>query len=484
MSQSVWQQTIQAAQDWNDNSAQCRRTTFVGYEYTSHRLGSNLHRNVIFRNAIVPPNPISYIEAPREWTLWEKLQRDCLDTDTGCDVLAIPHNANISNGRMFAIDYPGASSVDDQTARAALRNKVEPLVEIMQHKGDSECRNGVGGLLNAVDELCDFEKFEDRVFESVFGASDEVGECYDGPLADYLPHTGPDCVSAASYVRDALITGLKEEQRLGVNPFKFGIMASTDTHNALAGGVTEKNYAGHIGIGDDTAEKRTAWDNEIPGNSSNSPGGLIGVWAQENSRDALFDAMKRREVFGTSGPRIQPRFFAGWHYAENLCDDPDMLAKAYRDGVPMGADMKPRPGNQAPVFLASAIADVGSEQMAGTALQRLQVIKGWVDDNGVNRQSVYDVAGDANNGAGVDLDSCRQHGQGFAQLCSVWRDPDFDADRRAVYYLRAVENPSCRYSAWACAALAAAQRPADCQLPQVRRSIQERAWSSPIWYTP
>lgn len=481
---SVWQDTIDAAEDWNDSSEGCQRTTFIAYEYSSHRMGSNLHRNVIFRNSVVPPNPISYIEAPREWKLWEKLQENCLDSETGCDVLAIPHNSNISNGRMFAVDYPGASPLKEQAARAALRNRVEPLVEIMQHKGDSECRNGVGALLGAVDELCDFEKFENMAFEATTGDASEVGECYDGPLADYVPHKGPDCLSANSFVRDALTTGLKEEQRLGVNPFKFGLTASTDTHNGLAGGVTEKTFEGHIGMGDNTPSKRTAWSTEIPGNSSNSPGGLIGVWAPENTRDALFDAMKRKEVFGTSGPRIQPRFFAGWNYPENLCDDPEMLIKAYRGGVPMGGDMRPPQQQQSPRFLVTALADVDTEQMAATPLQKLQIIKGWIDDEGNNQQRIFDVAGDGNNGAAVDLDSCEQQGKGFAQLCAVWSDPEFDADKRAVYYLRAVENPSCRYSAWACAMMPEDQRPADCQLPEVRRSQQERAWSSPIWYTP
>lgn len=483
---TVWGEIIQAAEDWNDDSHECQRTTFVAYEYSSHRLGSNLHRNVIFRNSTVPPKPVSYIDAPREWELWDYLARDCLDSGTGCDVLAIPHNSNISNGRMFAIDYPGAASQQEQAERAALRQRVEPLVEIMQHKGDSECRNGTGSLLGAVDELCNFEEFENFAFNSV--GVDDVRECYDGPMADYIPHKGPNCVSPNSYVRDALITGLKEEQRLGVNPFKFGLMASTDTHNALAGGVTEKTFAGHIGSGDDTPQKRASWSSEVPGNSSNGPGGLIGVWATENSRDAIFKSMKKKEVFGTSGPRIQPRFFAAWDYPADLCEQPGMINKAYRSGVPMGSDLKPGKdddaSSKAPTFLVSAIADTGSAQMAGTPLQRLQVIKGWVDEQGNNQQRVYEVAGNADNGASVDLNSCEQSGTGFAQLCSVWRDPDFAADQRAVYYLRAVENPSCRYSTWQCAAMDEVDRPVSCSLPEVKTSIQERAWSSPIWYTP
>jgi hypothetical protein len=482
-SRDVWRDTVAAAQDWHDFSEDCQRTTFVAYEYSSHRMGSNLHRNVIFRNATVPPIPTSYIEESREWKLWQRLKSDCLDAGNGCDVLAIPHNSNISNGRMFAVDYPETASVEEQAARARLRIKLEPIVEIMQHKGDSECRNGLSGVLTAVDELCDFEKFEKLAFTTTSGTAD-VDDCYEGPLADWVPHKGPNCLSRLNYVRSALTEGLKEEQRLGVNPFKFGLTASTDTHNALAGGVMEQNFQGHLGTGDDSPLKRVTYNSDVGGNASNGPGGLIGIWAEENARGALFDSMKRKEVFGTSGPRIQPRFFGGWDYSATLCDDPSLLQKAYAQGVPMGADLPPAQGKDAPVFIASALADAGTAQYPGTQLQRLQVVKGWVDDNGVSNEQVYDIAGAPDSDAAVDLDSCRQSGSGFSQLCTVWQDPDFDATRAAVYYLRAVENPSCRYSALQCVQLPEDQRPADCQHPEVRRAIQERAWSSPIWYTP
>ncbi len=480
---AVWQDTVQAAEDWNDTSENCERTTFIAYEYSSVRLGSNLHRNVIFRNSIVPPNPISYIEATRATELWQHLDKDCLSSETGCDVFAIPHNSNISNGRMFAVDYPGTSSLEEQRAQAALRIKVEPLIEIMQHKGDSECRNGLPNVIGAVDELCDFEAFENFAFQTtvMFG---EVGECYEGPFADSIPHLGPNCLSKSSYIRTALVEGLKEEARLGVNPFKFGLSASTDTHNGLGGGVNERTFPGHLGIADDTVEERTAWSSDVAGNASNNPGGLIGVWAEENSREAIFKASKRKEVFGTSGPRIQPRLFAGWDYSTSLCDDPDMLSKAYQQGVPMGGDLPARGSASAPVFIASALADAGTADLPGTPLQRLQMVKGWVDDKGVTNEKVFDIAGDANNGASVNLENCTRSGSGFVQLCTVWQDPEFDPSRRAVYYLRAVENPSCRYTAWQCASLPEGQRPADCSRPEVRKAIQERAWSSPIWYTP
>ncbi|MFB0979170.1 MAG: DUF3604 domain-containing protein [Myxococcota bacterium] len=481
---SSWQRTIDAAQNWNDTSDRCERTAFVAYEYSSFRLGSNLHRNVIFKNEVVPIQPASYLDVQREWELWDLLKKGCKDSGTGCDVLAIPHNSNISNGRMFAVDYPGASSAEDQAARAKLRMEIEPIIEIMQHKGDSECRNGIEGVLNSEDELCDFERFENKAFEAIAG-TDDPGSCYDGPWADKLLHLGPNCVSKLSYVRWALTEGLKEEARMGVNPFKFGITASTDTHNALGGGVEERSYPGHLGSGDENASMRTNYSDENAGNASNNPGGLIGVWAEENDRASLFEAMQRKEVFGTSGPRIVPRFFGAWDLPAGLCDDANPAASADTLAVAMGSDLAPIPGaGAAPAFLTFALADPGTAAAPGNPLQRVQIIKGWADDEGATQQAIYDVSGDANNGASVDLNTCETQGSGFQQLCSVWTDPDFDPSRRAVYYMRAVENPSCRYNAWQCIGLKGTARPADCDDPGRKRVIQERAWSSPIWYTP
>jgi hypothetical protein len=484
VAQSMWRENIAAAQAWNDASERCERTAFVAYEYSSFRLGSNLHRNVIFKNEVVPKQPVSYLDAHREWELWELLKRGCKETGTGCDVLAIPHNSNISNGRMFAVDYPGVSSPDEQAARASLRIELEPIIEVMQHKGDSECRNGVRGVLNSEDELCDFERFENSAFEAITG-SVNPDECYAGRFADSVPHLGPNCLSRMSYARYALIEGLKEEARIGVNPLKFGLSASTDTHNALAGGVEERSYPGHLGIGDETASMRVSYDRANPGNASNNPGGLIGVWAEENDRAAIFDAMRRKEVFGTSGPRIVPRFFGGWNLPSSLCEAADPVAGADSLSVPMGGDLATAPNRQAsPSFVSMALADPGTALAPGNPLQRLQIIKGWVDDEGQSHQAIYEVAGNPQNGATVSLDTCETRGSGAAQLCSVWTDPDFDPDRRAVYYMRAVENPSCRYNAWQCIGLEGEDRPADCDDPARKRSIQERAWTSPIWYTP
>ncbi len=478
---SAWQETIDAAETWNDTSPACERTTFVAYEYSSFRLGSNLHRNVIFRSNVVPMRPISFIDAPRAWQLWGLLEEVCLDAGAGCEALAIPHNSNISNGRMFDVDYVGTSGLDGQAARARQRIRIEPVVEIMQHKGDSECRNGLSRILGAADELCDFEKFEDLTFLRL--GDDPPGECWDGPFADWIPHLGPDCLSHRSYARYALVEGLAEEVRIGVNPFKFGLIASTDTHNGLAGGAEERSWPGHLGMADGPLERRLSAEPGVMGNSANGPGGLVGVWAEENSRDAIFDALRRREVFGTSGPRIQPRFFGSWSAPADLCDEPALLARADDGGVPMGADLPPRRGDGGPVFVAFAARDPGTPSAPGGLLQRIQVIKGWVDDAGGLHQQVVDVAGGPND-ASVDPNTCEPRGAGADFLCGVWSDPDFDASRRAVYYARVVENPSCRYSAWQCLGLEGGGRPAGCDDPFMAPIQQERAWTSPIWYTP
>ncbi len=471
-----WQQTVETAERWNDRSADCQRTTFAAYEYSSFRLGSNLHRNVVFKSSAVPQRPVSYLEAIREWDLWRILKEHCIDGSDNCDVLAIPHNSNISNGRMFAVDYPGADSKAEQQARARLRSTLEPIVEIMQHKGDSECRNDLPGVLADTDELCEFEQFED--FAMARGREGYQAEaCYAGPFADALPHLGPDCLSPLSYVRNALVEGLAQKELLGINPYKLGIIASTDTHNGLAGGVNERDFPGHLGTGDATPQQRVQYSQEIAGNTSNNPGGLVGVWAEQNRREDLFDAMKRREVFGTSGPRIQPRLFAGWSLPENLCEQADNIKVAYQQAVPMGGDLPVHTDDTAPQFFAAAMADPTS-----TALQQLQIVKGWIDQNGEQRTRVFTVAGDANNGATVDPATCAPQGTGSPQLCTVWQDNDFDPNTNALYYLRVVENPSCRYSAWQCLSLEGEDRPAHCDNPPVSPIIQERAWSSPIWY--
>jgi hypothetical protein len=302
---------------------------------------------------------------------------------------------------------------------------------------------------------------------------------------------GFGCVSRSDYVRNVLVEGLRHDQRLGVNPFKLGIIAATDSHNATPGDVEEATYQGWRGSVDATASQRLRARNgsfNALFNILSSPGGLAGVWSEENSRDSLFDALERREVFGTSGPRMRARFFGGWELPASVCEsgapDTSWVAAAYEAGVPMGGDLPSRPrGAKAPTFVLEALRDPGIPERPGGLLQRAQVIKGWVGDDGKLHEEVIDVAGGA-NGAGVDLDTCAVHGPGDDRLCATWTDPDFDPSKSAVYYARVLENPSCRWSQRQCIALPADERPPACLESPVPRTIQERLWTSPIWYEP
>ncbi len=467
---SVWQQLQAAAENHYDR---CRFTTFKAYEYTATPQLSKVHRNVIFRNAVVPELPITALDEPEAANLWRRLEQRCLDAGTGCDALAIPHNSNLANGRMFTVPYREAP-LEQQVADATRRARLEPLAEIMQIKGDSECANGLGGVAGGSDELCEFEKFR------AWGPTPP--DCGEGTGSGAL--VGQGCSGRMDFVRYALVEGLVEADRIGVNPTKLGIIASTDGHNANPGDVEEASYEGWSGKQDASAAARLGSAGAL-GNLRSNPGGLVGLFAEENSRESLFAAMRRREAFGTSGPRIQPRLFGGWDYPQDLCADPELVAKGYASGVPMGGDLAARPaGAGAPVFVVSALADPGSASRAGGLLQRIQIIKGWADAAGHIHQAVYDVAGNARNGASVDPQTCEISGPGERQICGVWSDPGFDPARRAVYYARVVENPSCRWNALQCAALPKRERPAACTDPAVPKQIQERAWTSPIWYAP
>jgi hypothetical protein len=462
----VWRETIEAAERWNDTSPDCRFTALVGYEYSMTPELTKIHRNVIFRSAAVPPYPVSWVREPTPWGLWQRLQSECVDAGIGCDALTIPHNTNLSNGRLFEIEYGEAQGEAEQREAAALRQRMEPLAEIMQIKGDSECRNGMWGVVGR-DELCEFEKFDFNVFVP---GSPPPPDCEDG--AGYGALAGRGCLSRRDFIRYALIDGLREADRLGVNPFKVGAIASTDGHDGAPGDVDEALYDGEHG-------RRL---NDFGFN----PGGLAGVWAEENSRASLFDGMQRRETFGTSGPRIAVRLFGGWDLPEDLCAAEEFAREGYARGVPMGADLPapaPGHGDLGPTFAISALADPGTAELPGGLLQRIQIVKGWAEGDALH-QAVYDLAGDAANGADVDPATCEPRGPGHRTLCGSWRDPDFDPSARAFYYARVVENPSCRYTARWCLD----QPPSDlhpvCTDPEVPNTVQERAWSSPIWYTP
>lgn len=455
----VWQEIQDAAARWNDETDACEFTTFVAYEYTATPELTKIHRNIIFRGDKTLPAPISYADEPSAIRLWQRLRAECIDAGTGCDVLAIPHNSNLSNGRMFALDYGDAKTKQAQAEIASLRAQLEPIVEIMQMKGDSECRNDMWNILGGVDELCNFQKMR----------AADTPDCKDGTGAGALG--GEGCVSRLDYARYALIEGLREADRIGVNPYAFGIIAATDGHDGLPGPVEEERLDLRMG-------------RPNPQDGMNL-GGLAGVWAEENSREAIFDAMKRRETFGTSGPRMRVRFFGGWDYPENLCDAKDLAAKGYAGGVPMGGNLpaKPSGAKSGPRFVVSAFRDPGTQAKPGGQLQRIQIIKGWADREGNFVQQVVDIAGRADNGAAVDPLTCAPQGPGHDALCAVWTDPEFDPAQRAVYYARVVENLSCSNADWACIA-PKQRRPEWCTSDRPLETTQERAWTSPIWYAP
>jgi len=471
----TWTQMQQAAARWN---APCDFTTFVAYEWSQTDRGINLHRNVIFANDRVPERATSSVHAPTPPELWDALERDCLEAGTGCDVLAIPHNPNLSNGVMFE---PSASIDAAARSRARQRARLEPLLELYQVKGDSECRNGMYGVVGAPDEFCDFEKI--RPLEPA------PEDCQDGTGQGGMSRMG--CTSRRNFGRYALGEGMRERARLGANPFLLGFVAATDTHNAIPGAVSEANYPGSLGVTDASIPQRLAETSQRPEDWAgqpmplrDNPGGLAGVWAEENSREAIFEAMRRRETFGTSGPRIRPRFFGSFDFPESLCERPDWLNDAYAQGVPMGGILPPQPASQAaPVFVAAAVRDPGSPERPGNPLERIQIVKVWVGDEGAIHQRVFDVAG-GDSGETVDPANCQPRATGAEQLCSVWRDPDFDASRDASYYARVLETPSCRWSAHQCLQLPSEERPAACTNASVPSTLRERAWTSPIWYAP
>lgn len=456
-----WAEMIAAAEAADDKTEACAFTAFVGYEYTNTRGVSNLHRNVVFRNADVPARPIGYFEAPRPLDLWQQLTTQCLDA-APCDVLVLPHNSNLSNGRLFRPDYPDAATPEAEREIAELRSRLEPIVEIFQHKGDSECRNGFPGIPD--EARCDFEKLR--------AATDPV--CPDAaPGAGGMRLLG--CVHRLDFVRNVLLEGLREGARIGHNPYRLGFIGSTDTHNGTPGHVAPHDFPGHVGIADDTPHDRLGQGNATHDGVINNPGGLAAVWAVENSRDAIFEAIRRRETYATSGPRIRLRFFAGHGFADDMCQDPHALRRAYTHGVPMGSALASADDI---TFYLEAHADDGG---VATPLAGVEVIKGWLEADGTLHQRVYPALGDPEAGADFDPATCTGATGGHPTLCGTWRDPDAaaTAGRPTFYYARALELPTCRWSAHACDALAPADRPQSCATTP--RALRQRAWSSPIW---
>jgi len=469
-SRTRWKEIQEIADEFNVPG---EFTTLIGYEWTGQQ-GGNRHRNVIFRNNLVPQTAWSMIEVANVEELWRKLDEECLPP---CEVLTISHNSNQSNGLRFAGVNPDGTSFSAE--QASYRAAHEPLVEIMQFKGESECRYGLG----TEDEFCDFEKYDLRPVCP--GKPREGSSLQCAPECDAFGQP-KGCVWARNYTRNALKIGLQFEQLIGANPYKFGVLGSTDTHNANPGNTTEDNYKGNFGYLDASAEDRLLLALKtgfklLPRN----PGALAGVWAEENTRDSIFNALKRRETFGTSGTRILVRFFGGWDYPQTLEEGTDLAELGYRNGVPMGADLPTKNKNAMPRFLIWAAKAVN-----GRKLQRAQIIKGWLE-NGESKERVYDVLCSEglqpdpdslrcpDNGVRVNLNDCTVlEDKGAIELQGLWEDPDFKPGQHAFYYARVLENPGCRWSTYDALRL---DRQAPIDAPS---TIQERAWSSPIWYTP
>ena len=453
---SAWQRIIEAAERHNDPG---RFTALIGYEYTMGVSSRHVHRNVIFRGSEAPELPFSSLDGDPE-DLWNWL--DGL-REEGIEALAMPHNMNQSDGLAFPDreTWKGAE-IDAEFAAKRMRN--EPVAEISQQKGTSE----VHPSLSPNDEWADFQ----------------IVQYY----LDRVNNTDPISVFKGGYWRDALLTGLEMEERLGVNPYALGAIGSSDSHVSAGSYEESRRFSGRTNTaqsrGSAYGEEDGGWENFwTPRQATHGTGGLAAVWAGENTRAAIFDALKRRESFATSGTRIRVRFFGGFGLDDAVSDPADPIVAAYEHGVPMGGDLEGDDG--APSFLVWALRDPENAW-----LQRAQVIKGWLED-GETKEQVYDVVcSDGlepdpethrcdDNGAQVNLDDCSiSRDKGAVELRTTWTDPDFDPGARSFYYVRVLENPTCRWSTWDALRLGIEPN------PDLHATHQERAWSSPIWYTP
>jgi len=580
---NVWEQIQHDAEAAYDRSSACTFTSFIAYEYTAMMLAGrcegspdlpcwdqldtgqasvdcpdaqgvsplcigsypgsggfdNMHRNIIFRNDDVLDLPISNLEAPvgcgtgsgcdrpapypigSPQQMLEELRARCKDKPADnprCDVLSIPHNPNISGGAMFLMP----ESIEE----AEIRGEMEPLVEIMQIKGASECRflGAMPGAWGATDEQCGFENYNYSRLTAFWIAPED---------------RTPENIAPNSFVRNTLKNGIAYQAQNGVNPFKLGFVGGLDNHNGTPGQSEEIDYARHGAHGTQSFATSSQILNEkfFLGFETNG-GGLTVAWAEENSRDSIFEALGRRETYATSGTRPVVRFFGGPNVPSDICSRGDFAARGYASGVPMGGTLGP--SSTSPRFAVSALMDPGWPNHPGTKLDGVQIIKGWVDASGTAQEQVFDLpasgggltpifpGGDRTlpgipGGAGVDLRTCKPNGVGRASLCGVWQDPQFDPEQHAFYYARVLEQPSCRWNQYYCNA-----RGVDCSAPMGRcgstdpafngrgcsdneecgggvcetpisytkweyqqccsglvpSTVQQRAWTSPIWYQP
>ena len=462
--ETVWQKVVQTAEDFNDPGT---FTAMIGFEWTSLVKGNNLHRNVLFRDGadkagqVVPYTTQEPIGSTDPLDLYKWLEN--YEAKTGGSVLALAHNGNLSNGLMFPVDAQYTGRTVDK-AYVEARAKWEPMYEITQIKGDGEAHP----FLSPDDAFADYETWD-------------VGNL------DLSEAKRPDML-AGEYAREALKNGLLLQARLGTNPYKFGLVGSTDSHTALSA-VEEDNFFGKHSGGEPSPERMAHPFTKTPQGEFKGwqtvASGLAAVWATENTREALFDAMARKEVYATTGTRMMVRFFGGWDYTADDLNSRQPAFRGYEKGVPMGGDLPRRQGNQAPAFMVFALRDP-----IGANLDRIQIVKGWLDAAGKTHEKVYDVAwspGRKPNAKGVlppvgntvDLKAANWTNTiGASELGTVWRDPDFDPAQAAFYYARVIEIPTPRWVVYD-AFRYGVPLPKDAVT-----TAQERAYTSPIWYTP
>ncbi|MBZ2168372.1 DUF3604 domain-containing protein [Marinobacter sp. F4216] len=453
--QPIWNRIVEAADSHNEPG---KFTAFIGWEWSSMPGGANLHR-VVFTDqggdAAKQFLPYSSAVSNRPEALWDWLETT--SARVGADFVAIPHNSNISNGLMFNDVDSNGHPIDASYARSRMR--WEPVAEVTQIKGDSETHPD----LSADDSFADFETFEHLM---TFGnkAEQEVDE-------------------VSNYARSALKRGLEIEQSVGANPFKFGMIGSTDSHTGLST-ASEPNFWGKFGIDSIPENKDEETTPGAPGWSM-SAAGMVAAWAEENTRESLFAAFKRKEVYATTGPRMKVRLFGGFDFSSADLERNDLAAVGYQKGVPMGGDLLQAPAGKAPTLLIQAVKDP-----QGANLDRVQVVKGWLDNEGDSHERVFNVAlSDGRQDLGkdthpvgntVDLQTGRYTNSiGDKEFVTVWKDPDFDPGQRAFYYVRVLQIPTARHTTLDALALGKPR-----QAATYRTVIQERAYSSPIWYTP
>ena len=462
LQKTVWDEHVETADKHNEPG---KFTAFIGYEWTSTDAGNNLHRNVVYRgDADEAKRVLPLTTAEKGFNpeaLWEWM--GMYEEKTGGRVLALAHNGNLSNGIMFPVESNPATGKPLTKEYLANRSRWEPLYEVTQIKGDGEAHP----YLSPNDEFADFGTWD---------------------IGNFSPTPKTDNMLQYEYAREALKNGLKIDQEQGINPYKFGMVGATDSHTGLST-AEESNFFGKHS-GEEPNKERIAGimmkfgDSEYP-SWSQQAAGYQGVWATENTREALWDAMMRKETYATTGPRIVVRFFGGWDFVDADGQSRLPAEVGYQKGVPMGGDLTNAPSGQSPKFLVYAVKDPYSAN-----LDRIQIVKGWVDKRGRTYEKVYGVAWsddrkpDANGkvpsvGSTVDLENVTWTNTiGDPELITVWEDPDFDPGLRAFYYARVIEIPTPRWTAYDAKYFGTAQETDD---PKVH---QERAYTSPIWYTP